>query len=188
MHRCMYEGCVTVSEDDDAAVERIEAFMGQITAMSRLPAARRRLMRIAGIDAHESGLAILRLLRRVGPVSVTVLAEHLGVNQSTASRQVAPLETAGLVSRTPHPRNRRIALLDLTEAGVGVCEQVRAVSHADIAWAVRDWEPEDRARLGLLMERFAAAWEAAAVTRGLYPGADPGTDPHPDPSATEQQP
>jgi DNA-binding MarR family transcriptional regulator len=183
MHRCTYHCDVIDSEDDDAAVRRIEAFIGNITAMSRLPSARRRLMRVAGIETHESGLAIVLLIRRVGPLSVTALADQLGVNQSTASRQVVPLEEAGLIRRTPHPANARIQLLRLTDAGRVVCDRVREVSRRDIAWAVRNWEPEDRARLGVLLERFAAEWSAAAAEQGLEPAVAPEL---PDIPATEQ--
>jgi DNA-binding MarR family transcriptional regulator len=165
---------------DDPAVRRIEAFIGQITAMSRLPASRRRLRRLAEIDTHDSGLAILMLLGRTGPLSVTDLARHLGVNQSTASRQVAPLEEDGFLRRTVHPAHRRIALLNLTEEGLAACERAQAVGRRDIAWAVKDWSPEDRAMLGALLERFGEAWAKGAASEGLAPGAadDAGDSPH----------
>jgi DNA-binding MarR family transcriptional regulator len=154
---------------DDPAVRRIEAFISQITAMSRLPASRRRLRRLADIDTHESGLAILLLLRRTGPLSVTHLARDLGVNQSTASRQVAPLEEDGFITRTVHPSHRRIALLDLSDEGRAACERAQAVGRRDIAWAIKDWTPEDRAALGELLERFGEAWSKGAASEGLAP-------------------
>ncbi|GAA4990949.1 hypothetical protein GCM10023205_73370 [Yinghuangia aomiensis] len=157
-------------------MRRIEAFIGQITAMSRLPASRRRLRRLAEIDTHDSGLAILMLLRRTGPLSVTDLARHLGVNQSTASRQVAPLEEDGFLTRTVHPSHRRIALLTLTEIGFAACERAQAVGRRDIAWAIKDWPAEDRATLGSLLERFGEAWAKGAASEGLAPGV-PDTNP-----------
>lgn len=160
---------MTGNAEHDAAVRRIEAFIGQITAMSRLPASRQRLRRLAELDVHESGLGILLLLRRIGPLSVSDLARNLGVNQSTASRQVAPLEEDGLVARTAHPAHRRIALLSLTADGREACERVQAVSRRDIGWAIRDWTPEDRAALGELLERFGDAWSARAAAEGLAP-------------------
>lgn len=166
---------------EDPAVRRIEAFIGQITGMSRLPASRRRLRRLAEIDTHDSGLAILMLLRRTGPLSVTDLARHLGVNQSTASRQAAPLEETGFLRRSVHPSHRRIALLDLTDDGLAACERAQAVGRRDIAWAIKDWSPEDRATLGTLLERFGEAWAKGAANEGLAPGAaddSPGDNPH----------
>lgn len=160
---------VASNVEDDPAVRRIEAFIGQITAMSRLPASRRRLRRLADIDTHESGLAILLLLRRTGPLSVTDLARNLGVNQSTASRQVAPLEEDGFITRTVHPSHRRIALLDLSNEGRAACDRAQAVGRRDIAWAIKDWTPEDRATLGELLERFGEAWSKGAASEGLAP-------------------
>ncbi|MGW0662993.1 MarR family winged helix-turn-helix transcriptional regulator [Streptodolium elevatio] len=171
--------------EDDPAVRRIEAFIGQVTAMSRLPASRRRLRRLAEIDTHESGLSILLLLRRTGPLSVTDLARNLGVNQSTASRQIAPLEEDGFITRTVHPAHRRITLLDLSEEGLAACERAQAVGRRDIAWAVKDWPPEDRAALGELMERFWGAWSQVAESQGLVPDV---TDPAPTPPTPTQSP
>lgn len=169
MHQCMYDCAVARKAEEDPAVRRIEAFIGQITAMSRLPASRRRLRRLADIDTHESGLAILLLLRRTGPLSVSDLARNLGVNQSTASRQVAPLEEDGFLTRTVHPSHRRIALLDLSQEGRAACERAQAVGRRDIAWAIKDWTPEDRAALGELLERFGEAWAKGAESEGLAP-------------------
>ncbi|NUU20901.1 MAG: MarR family transcriptional regulator [Streptomycetaceae bacterium] len=170
--------------DGDPDVRRIEAFLGQVTAMSRLPASRRRLRRLARIDTHDSGLAILLLLRRTGPLSVTDLARHLGVNQSTASRQVAPLEEDGFVTRTAHPAHRRISLLDLSASGAAACARALAVGRRDIAWAIRDWDPEDRVRLGELLERFGDAWAKGAADQGLTADLpdlpDPPEGPAPD--------
>ncbi|MCF2531000.1 MarR family winged helix-turn-helix transcriptional regulator [Yinghuangia soli] len=162
--------------ENDPAVRRIEAFLGQITSMSRLPATRRRLRRLADIDTHDSGVSILLLLRRTGPLSVTDLARHLGVNQSTASRQVAPLEEDGFLTRTEHPSHRRISLLDLSDEGRAACERAQAVGRRDIAWAIKDWTPQDRAMLGELLERFGEAWSKGAESEGLGPD-EPTTGP-----------
>lgn len=170
---------------DDPAVAGIEAFITQVTAMSRLPASRRRLRRLAQIDTHESGIGILMLLSRTGPLSVTDLARHLGVNQSTASRQVAPLEEDGYLTRTVHPSHRRIQLLGLSETGAAACERAHAVGRRDIAWAIRDWPAEDRARLSELLERFADTWAEAAIDQGLTPESMTADHPNAGASAAD---
>lgn len=46
----------------------------------------------------------------------------------------------------------------------------------DIAWAIQGWTPEDRARLGALLERFGDAWSKGAASEGLsveIPGLPP---------------
>ncbi|MFI6579594.1 MarR family winged helix-turn-helix transcriptional regulator [Embleya sp. NPDC050493] len=152
---------------DDRAVHRIEAFVGQVADMARLPGYRNRLLAVAGVELHQSGLSILSVLEREGPLGISELGVRLGVDQSTASRQVRPLEAAGLVARDPDPADRRASLLRVTEAGLRLRARVRDTWLADIAWAVRDWDPAEREQLGELLERFAARWREAAAGAGL---------------------
>ncbi|MGR6998090.1 MarR family transcriptional regulator [Yinghuangia aomiensis] len=157
---------------DDPAVAGIEAFITQVTAMSRLPASRRRLRRLAQIDTHESGIGILMLLSRTGPLSVTDLARHLGVNQSTASRQVAPLEEDGYLTRTVHPSHRRIQLLALSETGAAACERAHAVGRRDI----RLGDQGLARRRPHPAERTARTLHRHVGGGGDRPGADAGAD------------
>ena len=159
---------------DERAVRQIEAFVGQVADMARLPGYRNRLLAVAGVELHKSGLSILSVLEREGPLGVSELGVRLGVDQSTASRQVRPLEVAGLVARDPDPADRRASLVRVTEAGLLLRARVRGTWLADIAWAVRDWDPAEREQLGELLERFAARWRDAAAGAGL--DAAPRTD------------
>jgi DNA-binding MarR family transcriptional regulator len=59
---------------------------------------------------------LLNRLDREGPMGVKALAEGMGIDSSTVTRQVAPLVESGLVKRTSHPedvpwcwRSRRVA-------------------------------------------------------------------------------
>jgi DNA-binding MarR family transcriptional regulator len=160
---------------DQSAVRQIEAFVGQVADMARLPGYRTRLLAVAGVDLHQSGLSILSVLEREGPLGVSELAVRLGVDQSTASRQVRPLEAAGLVERGPDPVDRRASLLRPTEEGLRLRARVRSAWLADIAWAVDDWDPAEREQLGRLLERFGARWRDAAAGSGLDAGPRTGT-------------
>ncbi|MDQ2865449.1 MAG: hypothetical protein M3R51_04430, partial [Candidatus Eremiobacteraeota bacterium] len=52
-------------------------------------------------------------------------AAHLGLTPSGVSRAVLPLESRGIVMRTPDPRDGRAGHLELTAAGKRLCEESR---------------------------------------------------------------
>jgi DNA-binding MarR family transcriptional regulator len=56
--------------------------------------------------------------------SLTELAGTLGLDKSTVSRTVDGLVNIGLVDRTVPAENRRMALLQLTNAGKNICQTI----------------------------------------------------------------
>lgn len=67
---------------------------------------------------------ILFEIRRQKNTSMQQVADELGMDITTFSRQVKTLEKKGLVSKTPDPGDRRVNLLALTAAGAAVLEQI----------------------------------------------------------------
>ncbi len=61
---------------------------------------------------------ILMEIRRTGSPSMQQVAEELGMDITTFSRQVKTLEIKGLVSRRVSQDDRRVTLLGLTAAGL----------------------------------------------------------------------
>ncbi|WP_410592094.1 MarR family winged helix-turn-helix transcriptional regulator [Amycolatopsis sp. lyj-23] len=61
------------------------------------------------------------------PLSVTALAERMGVTQQAASKAVADLEHRGLVRREPDPADGRTKLLHLTEHALAAVEATRVL-------------------------------------------------------------
>ena len=57
------------------------------------------------------------------PLSISELARHLDVTQSTISLQVSKLERLGCVRRFPDPRDRRHVRVRLTEHGLRIKRQ-----------------------------------------------------------------
>jgi DNA-binding MarR family transcriptional regulator len=68
-----------------------------------------------GVDTPQ--LALLLLVERHQPATLTALATELGVPFMTASDAVTRLVDAELVSRAPNPDDRRSQLVSLTPAG-----------------------------------------------------------------------
>ena len=69
---------------------------------------------------------LLNRLDQEGPMGVKALAEGMGIDSSTVTRQVAPLVDSGLVKRTSHPEDGRAVVLALSPRGRGRLEEVRA--------------------------------------------------------------
>src|SRR4051794_41661643 len=69
-------------------------------------------------------LIILGALSHRGPSRLSTLAEHCGFDPSTASRQVADLEKAGLLERATDPEDRRAVLLKASPRGQRVLQRL----------------------------------------------------------------
>jgi DNA-binding MarR family transcriptional regulator len=67
---------------------------------------------------------ILFEIRRAGSPSMQQVAEELGLDITTFSRQVKSLEAKGLIVRRVSPDDRRVNLLGLTSAGDEVLARI----------------------------------------------------------------
>jgi DNA-binding MarR family transcriptional regulator len=100
---------------------------------------------------------LLNRLDKQGPMGVKALAEGMGIDSSTVTRQVAPLVTAGLVKRTSHPDDGRAVVLALSPRGRQRLEEVRASRGRLMAVVTDEWSPEDREAFCALLGRFNTA-------------------------------
>jgi DNA-binding MarR family transcriptional regulator len=132
----------------------IDSFIEFIETVARSPFQRERVLDAAATKLSGAGLNALRIIARSGPIAGTEVARQLGVDQSTASRQIRPLEDAGLVARTADEADRRIAWLEATDEGGAVLERIHGQRRDDVELVLGDWSAEDRADLARLLERF----------------------------------
>lgn len=108
----------------------------------------------------NDGLVIQHVL--AAPLSITALAERMGVTQQAASKAVADLERRGLVRREPAPADARTKLLHLTEHAFGAVEATRVLR--------REVQEELEAAYGT--ERVDDARELLASIIGRFGGED----------------
>jgi DNA-binding MarR family transcriptional regulator len=147
----------------DRDLLRIYEFTDLVAASARSTWQRERMVRAAGIPITAASLAALRLVDRHGPMPVSEVARRLGVDQSTVSRHLRPLEERGLIERAADTDDRRVARLTVTAAGNDVLQRVCAVALNDFDVALNEWSTEDRHTLAVLLERFRADLLAARV-------------------------
>jgi DNA-binding MarR family transcriptional regulator len=100
---------------------------------------------------------LLVVLRSRGPLKLATLAEHLGVNPSTATRMIDRLIGANLVSRHVNPSSRREVVVGLTETGASVVSTVTQRRRKQIAGIVARMPGKYRRGLVEALEAFNEA-------------------------------
>lgn len=136
--------------------------------LTRIHVARQRPQwrnRVLGADGPVSTVSTLRVLRAVeqcqqaGGASVRDVAEFMAVEQSTASRIVAAVVAAGLLTKSSaHDDQRRCALV-LTEVGRKELAAVTDRRRDLVAETVADWPESDVDTLVALLDRLTERFE-----------------------------
>jgi len=79
---------------------------------------------LAGTGLTPTRISVLFSIVRLGPLRLSELAAVEGLNPTMLSRVIAQLAEEGLARRVPDPRDRRAALVDATDAGRRLREQI----------------------------------------------------------------
>lgn len=122
--------------------------------------------RLAGSSVPQ--VKALGLLSHRAPCTVGELANGLGVAMATASEAVDRLVERALVVRQVNPADRRQVLLDLTEQGRSLTDEMRIVRRGQLRQAFARLAPKDRAV-------FVDALRVLAEVLRDEVGATPGT-------------
>jgi DNA-binding MarR family transcriptional regulator len=147
---------------DDDELRAIDSFIEFIETVARSPFQRERVLGAAATKLSGAGLNALRMIARNGPIAGTEVARRLGVDQSTASRQIRPLEDAGLIARTTDDADRRVAWLEATDQGRAVLERIHGQRRKDAERVLGDWSAKDVSELARLLARFQQSMIDAA--------------------------
>jgi DNA-binding MarR family transcriptional regulator len=106
-------------------------------------------------------VAVLAQLARDGPASPSELAGRERVTSAAVAASLRQLAADGLVTRTPHPSDRRRTVVALTGAGrAALGDREQAVRRAMADALARDFDPDERAALFAvvpLLDRLAGA-------------------------------
>ncbi|MEU0369675.1 MarR family transcriptional regulator [Streptomyces sp. NPDC006283] len=115
---------------------------------------------------------MLVVLSTRGPSKLVSLADHLGVQPSTAMRMVDRLIASGLMARRTNPANRRETVLRLTEEGSRVVQDVTSRRRKEIMAVLRRLDPAQRTALVEALDVFNSAGQEPA-----FGGGDQGSHP-----------
>ncbi|MBW1601905.1 MarR family transcriptional regulator [Streptomyces sp. JJ66] len=138
-----------------------EAMQHQVALFAR----RAEQTRLGGVGQGRNSMdraayLLLNRLDQKGPMGVKALAEGMGIDSSTVTRQVAPLVESGLVERASHPEDGRAVVLALSARGASRLAQVRASRRALMALLTQEWDDEERTVFCTLLTRFNEALSA----------------------------
>lgn len=124
------------------------------------------LLREAGVRIDRALFPLLVVLGRRGALSVGALADQVGRDHTTVSRQLAKLEALGLVERCERLADRRRNAARLSAAGAAMVEAIGAARRRLLAGALAGWSAADRAGFARLSRRFADALAEFADRHG----------------------
>ncbi|WP_084704136.1 MarR family winged helix-turn-helix transcriptional regulator [Phaeacidiphilus oryzae] len=149
---------VSGASDADAVYDQLQY---QVAIFAR----RVEQVRFGGLGAVRNSMdraafLVLTRLSGEGPMGVKALAQSMGVDSSTVTRQVAPLVENGLVERVPNPSDGRAVLLDLSPRGRDRLNELRRSRGDLMRQMLADWPDEERAAFTELLTKFNLSMRA----------------------------
>ena len=137
---------------------RSDAALASSLRNSVMRLARRLRIERVSTDLSLNQLAVLGTLNRRGPLSIGELAAAERVQPPSMTRTVNCLVDLRLVTREPHPSDRRQVVIDLSESGKTVLAQDRRRRDAWLARRLTELSPDERRLLrqvAPIIERLA---------------------------------
>ena len=106
-------------------------------------------------DVSPAGGLVLGILKDAGqPCPPNYISDRLIVSRATVTGVLDTLVKRGLVRREPHPTDRRMVLVHLTNAGFRMADKVRrTVHHAEAEW-MGSLSEHERAQLTELLGKL----------------------------------
>lgn len=152
-------------ENADGGQDPLDAIeIATAVLMRNLELLRRRGANDAGLDRSE--YLLLRALEHTGPAGIGTLATALGLDPSTAGRQVAALQRKDLVTGAPSAADRRCTIIAATAEGERRREVTRRRRVESTAELLDGWNPDDLTTLARMFTRYNQAVAHAFLLPG----------------------
>ena len=138
-----------------AQIKMLHVAVTDIAAVMNQPLRYANMVREAGISLDRALFPLLVGIERRGPIGVVDLADRVGRDYTTVSRQVARLESLGLVSRQAGAADRRVREATITPKGKAMTDAVDMARERIGRAVFADWDKDDVEQLVRLVRRFA---------------------------------
>jgi len=109
----------------------------------------------AGVSLDRALFPLLVHLSAATAMSVAKLAEQVGRDPSTVSRQLGKLEQLGLVRRPAAREDMRVRDAAVSKAGLRTVAAITVARRKLLGEFLRDWPPEERELFPKLLQRLA---------------------------------
>jgi DNA-binding MarR family transcriptional regulator len=113
------------------------------------------LLQEARVALDRALFPLLIVIERKGPIGVVELAELVGRDYTTVSRQITKLASLGLIKRRPSKIDNRVREAVITAKGKGMTSAIDAARERMAAVLFAKWSKRDLQDLARLMRRFA---------------------------------
>ncbi|WP_256575534.1 MarR family winged helix-turn-helix transcriptional regulator [Pseudomonas sp. NFPP24] len=152
-----------------AQLRDLHGSLVEIVGVMNRPQRDEAMVREAGISLDRALFPLLVLVERLGPIGVVELAGRVGRDYTTVSRQVAKLESQGLVTRQASALDRRVRESVITEKGKAMTDRVDDARERIGMSIFSTWEEGDFDNLVRLMRKFAEDIKEDSVraTKGI---------------------
>ncbi len=138
-------------------LRRLHAAVLDIVAVINRPQRDEALIKEAGIRLDRALFPLLVGIERFGPIGVVELADRVGRDYTTVSRQIAKLESLGLVQRQGSAADRRVREAVVTAKGKAMTDLVDAARERIGRAIFETWDAHEIDELVRLMRKFADA-------------------------------
>ena len=145
---------------DTRNLDAIAAALIDLTGCLNSPRQDEVLLRVAGVSLDRALFPLLVRLSAAGSLGVAQLAEQVGRDPSTVSRQLAKLAQLGLVTRPTGRHDMRVRAATITRAGARAITAITAARRGLLEELIRGWSAEERRLFPQLLQRLADEMKA----------------------------
>jgi DNA-binding MarR family transcriptional regulator len=126
---------------------------------------------LAPLGLHTGQEALLLELARTGPMIQAQLSEALGCEPPSVTLMTRKLEARGHVRRKADPSDKRASIVELTDRGRGVVDQVKQLWRTLAEETVTGLPARSRAQLPGLLNSLADNVDSASRRPSAYESA-----------------
>lgn len=112
------------------------------------------MIKNAGINLDRALFPLLMLISRFGPIGVGELADRVGRDHTTVSRQVAKLEETGLARRQKNVKDKRINEAAITAVGKVMTDKIDETRAQIYSSIFQSWPKDESVQLERLLKKF----------------------------------
>ncbi|WP_309107187.1 MarR family transcriptional regulator [Arthrobacter sp.] len=148
---------LTGADGVDAALESVEQQLSLFWRRAR--SVSQQLSRQVHPDMEPAAYGLLTIIRREGPMRLTDLASCVGVGKPSVSRQIAFLESIGLIFKEADPVDGRAQSIRLTPRGEEKMHQVQDARNQVFRERLGEWPVSELETLARYIAKLNSTYE-----------------------------
>jgi len=136
-------------------IRRLHHALVDLMGLMNRPQRDSALLEEAGVSLDRALFPLLIVIERKGPIGVVELAELVGRDYTTVSRQITKLASLSLITRRLSKTDKRVREAVITAKGKRMTSAIDAARERMAATLFAKWSKGDLQDLTRLMRRFA---------------------------------